>query len=560
MSHTLAQRAERIKLARLLDVDPAQLRMIDALDAEALSALRARATTVFYAGDAPLFKRVVAASRLLPVPALALISESVLGPLLCGRVAGLMDVARGAAIAAKLKTTFLADVCLSLDPLQSRALIQAIPVPRVVDVAQVLAARGEHVTMGRFVDIVSDDAIRAVLDQLSNNADLLRIAFFAENKQRLDQIIRLLPQARLEAIIRTAASSDDLWPEALGLMQHLGAQARQYLGDLAASLEQDVLISMVQSISANGLWGDALPIVVSMSELSQARLANLEIVQSEAMLGEILDAASRFSLWPQLLPLVRLMDDDGKARCARVAEHLDGEQLLAIADIAASHALWPDLLSLLQRMTPARRDETVALIGIAPARVLDSLIEALEHSQSWTLLHQAWPQMNSGARQRLSAAAEAQNLGARLENNAQIQTPTAVPLPANTAQINPQADPAGAVVVAVTPTAMATTVTSVGAAVAVAGADYSPQFKLMQRQFNSIGEQLDNLGTLAERWLADQLTQTQNLDDLSQKLARAEQRIEKLQGSIAVLSLVTIASGLILIAVMAVIAAKFWGA
>lgn len=418
----LAQHAEQLKLARFLDVDPAELALLAPVSAEDIHALREQVARAAYAHDEAYFKRVVAASKLLPVPVLALIAEKVLGPLLSARIAGQMDVKRGVGIASRLPAKFLADVCLSLDPGRTRELIAAIPVDAIVKVALELARREEHVTMGRFVDIIGDDAIRAVLAALGDNAHLLRIAFFAENKQRLDDIIGLLSEARLVDIIRTAASSADLWPEALGLMQHLSPEVRGRLGDLAASLEEDVLTSMAGSIRAHGLWGDALPIVTSMSEASQARFANLPAVQDEAMLAEILLAAGRHGAWPELLPLVRLMDAEGKTRCARVAEHLDGEQLLQVAEVAAAHALWPELIELVALMQPQLRLDTMALLGIAPARVVESLVPAIEQAQRWSLVNEAWPRMGAGARERLIAVAESAGLAHRLQPQAEIAT------------------------------------------------------------------------------------------------------------------------------------------
>ena len=410
----LAHQAETLKLARLLDVDPAQLSMLAKTTPEAIRALREQATHAAFADDEAFFKRVVAASRLLPVPVLALVAEHALGPLLAARVAGQMDVKRGVGIARRLPAEFLTEVCLHLDPQRSRALIRAIDVDLIVEVAIHLAERDEHVTMGRFVDIITDEAIAAVVASLEDDADLLHTAFLAENKARLDAIVEHLPEDRILSVIRTAASADDLWPETLGLMQHLSPEVRGRLADLAASQDATILTSMVRSVQAHDLWGDVLPLLADMNETSRARFANLPAVQAPEMLSDVLRAASRDQVWGDLLPLVRLMEEDGRARCAAVASRLDGEQLLQVAHAAADHQCWPELIDLIRRMPSDIRIDMIALLGLAPPAVIESLVPALEAADAWALLTPAWGRMSQGARTRLQSAADAQGLGERI--------------------------------------------------------------------------------------------------------------------------------------------------
>lgn len=507
----LAKQAELLKLARFLDVEPAELSALAPVAADDVRALREQVTRASFANDDAFFKRVVAASKLLPVPVLAMVAEKVLGPLLSARVAGQMDVKRGVGIAGRLPPKFLADVCLSLDPGHTRELIAAIPVEQIVKVALELARREEHVTMGRFVDIIGDQAIRAVLDAITDNAHLLRIAFFAENKHRLDAIIGLLSEARLVEVIHTAASSADLWPEALGLMQHLSPAVRGRLGDLAAGLEEEVLTSMAVSIRAHGLWGDALPIVSSMSEVSKARFANLPAVQDEAMLTDILLAAGRYGVWPELLPLVRLMDQDGKARCARVAEHLDGEQLLQIAEVAAAHALWPEMIELVALMQPQLRLDTMALLGIAPARVVESLVPAIEQTQSWALINEAWPRMGAGARDRLIAVAQAAGLADRIAPQAE----SAAPMP-------------------ITPRAAAAA--GAGAAGAV---DWRPVLAQLEQHAAAFTSQQAVADEGLERLAAQQRRLADTLAAVQEQNARMQQEQSGLRGAITVLTLVS---------------------
>ena len=522
----LAHQAEILKLARFLDVDQQEVAaLLGQVEAGSIQALRDKATTAFFASDELFFKRVVAASKLLPIPALALIAESVLGPLLCARIAGQMEVKRGVGIAKRLSTEFLADVCLSLDPRRSQALIAAIPPQKIVEVALELAARDEYVTMGRFVDIITNEAVEAVLEAMQDNADLLRIAFFAENKDRLDDLIDLLPQQRLVDVIHTAASDADLWPEALGLMQHLSPEVRGRLADLAASLEEEVLTSMVLSVQTHDLWGDVLPIVIDMNEESQTRFANLPAVQQESMLSDIIKSASQYGVWPELLPLVRLMDDAGKQRSAAVAEHLDGEQLLQIAEIASEHGLWADVIELVQLMHTEQRLDTMALLGIAPARVIDSLVPAIETAQAWPIINEAWSRMGAGARDRLQAAADAQGLGDSIQ-------PT---------------DPA--------PSTRETAAAPARSA-AVATVDMKPLLAQSERQTQLLDERLAAVSSGLERLSGQLQRQNQSLQDLQTQNDRNQNELRGMRGNLTALSLISGFAMLVMVSAIAVLVGK----
>ena len=400
----LQQQAEMLKLARRLDVPVDALTMLEGVDAASIRQLREQANRSFNANDAPMFKRVVKASKLLPVPALALIAEKILGPLLTAKIAGLMDVERGVGIAGRLDNRYLASVCLHLDPQGAAELIRAIPKKQIIAVAKKLVAQHEHVTMGRYVDVLDEGVILAVIEQL-DDADLLRTAFFAENKARLDSLIEKLSEERLSLVIRCAASDAGLWPEALGLMQHLSRGVRGQLGDLAASLEESVLTSMVTAIKADNLWGDALPIVADMNSQSQSRFANLPAIQEAEMLMSVIEHATNEQLWHSVLPLIDLMEESGKDRAAEVAELMDGEQLLALANAATELGLWPTVIDLAQRMAQPVRSETVALMGMTPERVAKALLAAIESLNAWELISEAWPSMSSGGKRRLTTVA-----------------------------------------------------------------------------------------------------------------------------------------------------------
>ena len=320
---TLAQRAEVLKLARVLGTTPAQLEYLHKLDAATIRRLREQASATLFDAHHKLFQRIAATTRLLPAQLVGVIAEKAIGPLLCARTTGLLPPERAVEISKRLKAGFLADLCIELDPRSAREVIAAMPVERVVEVSRELARREEYITMGRFVDCLGDDAIRATMTDLRDDEALLRIGFFVEDKQRLSDIIDLLPRERLLNIVRVAAGGDaELWPEALAMINSIEEAQRRQMADLAAGLEQPAIVKMIASTQAQDLWPAMLPVLAMMNSDNQRRLVNLPALQSEAVLGAIIRAADSAHLWPQLLPLLALMDDAGQARAARAAQSL----------------------------------------------------------------------------------------------------------------------------------------------------------------------------------------------------------------------------------------------
>jgi hypothetical protein len=234
MSAALATRAEIAKLARLLDVEPARLAYLEPVDAADIAALRDQATDVLFDDHRATLQRAVAASRLLPAQVSVKIGERAFGPLLCARIAGLLQPPAAVDVARRLPTEFLADVAVELDPRRAVDVIAQIPTPQVVAVARELVARREDVVLGRFVGFVSSAAIAAALDVI-DDAALLRIAFVMEGKERLGEIVGLLSDERVTGLLR-AAVAEDLSDEVLDLVDHVDDATCERIGARAAEL------------------------------------------------------------------------------------------------------------------------------------------------------------------------------------------------------------------------------------------------------------------------------------------------------------------------------------
>jgi hypothetical protein len=189
-------RPEILKLARLLGKDPEQLSYLERVPVAELRVLREQVTDALFTAQEDALRRLVIASKLLPVGLVASLGQSTFGPMLSARIAGLLDPDRAVEVAAKMPTDFLAEVAIELDPRRASAVIAGIPSSRILDITLELARREEYVTMGRFVAHLSDEALGAALTALDDEA-LAQTMFVLEDGAGDERLVRLLDARRL---------------------------------------------------------------------------------------------------------------------------------------------------------------------------------------------------------------------------------------------------------------------------------------------------------------------------------------------------------------------------
>lgn len=345
---SLASHAEVLKLARLLSTDVERLEYLEDLEPEEVAMLRERASDSLYAADGHRFHRVALASRLPPVALTTFIAEHAFGPLLCARVAGLLDVRLAVQIAMRLPTTFVADLAVELDPRRARDLIAALPPHRIAEVAEELTHRGEYIAMGRFVGFMTDAAIIACFGVI-DDASLLWISYFVEAKDRLDHVVGLLPERRVRSAIR-AATSADLWPQALDLLTRVTPERAGRLADLAALEDDAVLEGMVSTAQRDDLWDIVLPVTRQMSEAGRVRFASLPALHAPEFLASIVSAAVADDLWLDLVPLAMLLPQEARA------------------------LVWAEILAVAATLRPARLRR---MAGQALDQGIDEIVEDL---------------------------------------------------------------------------------------------------------------------------------------------------------------------------------------
>ena len=178
---------------------------------------------------------------------------------------------------------FLADVAVELDP--RRASRGDRPHPAATRSPRSRASssqREEYVTMGRFVGHLSDEAVAAALGE-TDDRSLLRVAFVLEEKESPRATWSGCCPSRGWPRSSQTAADDELWLEALDLLEHLSDGRRSAI--VAAALELDdhaTQETIIAAVLEHDLWNEVLVIAEhdrGLQEKLAARLDSLSPAQ-----------------------------------------------------------------------------------------------------------------------------------------------------------------------------------------------------------------------------------------------------------------------------------------
>ncbi|MEC3917609.1 hypothetical protein [Nocardia sp. CDC160] len=302
---SLAARAEVVKLARELQVAPEDLAFL--LDSDPVAVRRVR-RGIYHALDAPyrpMFDRLARVSGLLPNGVVVAIATRFFGPMLCGMVASSLSPDRAVALIGHVPVEFLADVAPYVDPEAAAPIVQRFDTDVLVPVLREMLRRKDYVTLARFLVATSDAQLLAVLPYVESGEDLLMVAFNAELDRvadRFEPVMAELPEDRIRDVLQVGYDKD-LFAEASTFLVLLSDKTLARVADVAAGMDTEVLVHMVNATHRENSWAELVPIAGAMSSESLARFLELD-VWNEENLGAIAAAAERDGRFEELLQRV----------------------------------------------------------------------------------------------------------------------------------------------------------------------------------------------------------------------------------------------------------------
>lgn len=385
----LAQHAEHIKLCHLLGVSPDDYAFLRRLPVDELKVLRG-AVFELHDRQRPFYRRLVATvARRLPPWLAAILCGWLLGPRLVAQVATDLPARQVARIVQRLPTAYIAASCPYLDPRYAHDLIRLLPQTLIVDIALEMLNRRDYLTLGRFVDYISDEAIAAVLDVIRDDEHILHIGLFVESPARLDHIVRLMPRERLiRAMLLVLDPQRDVLTEVMSIIVHVSYGLQRELGDLAAEQDEEVLAKVIHEAQAQDFWADILPVLANVSEGSLRKVANLPLLQQEPdVLASIINTADAEDLWGSVLPLVPLLDEGLKELVAKLASPMPRAALERAANAALVGEHWPELVEMVERMPAAKQAEFALILqhyGEVDSELCERVMRlARGHGMAW---------------------------------------------------------------------------------------------------------------------------------------------------------------------------------
>ena len=303
---TLDHRAERVKFARIFGLPEASLGWVDEVELEDLQRVRRAAEARLFAVGGDKFRRLNAASRLLPNVVVAKIAQVTVGPLLGARTAGLVEPERAADLVRHVSPRYLAQMAMHLDPSTVEDIVPALPVDVMVAVAEEILPTGDWVTMGRMVGLAPPHAVRPLIDAVGDDEGLLRIAFMLEHRERLGPIVDEVPDERILAVARVA-HEQDLWVEGVALMTFVDEDRRRRIGRLATQSPPEVLDSLIRAATTHGLWSEVLAVVALQDDEHLGLVAGIPALVEPDTLAAVVAACEAEDRWTTLVRVVALM-------------------------------------------------------------------------------------------------------------------------------------------------------------------------------------------------------------------------------------------------------------
>lgn len=199
-------------LAQTLDVAPEELASLERLGAQDLRELRERISDHLFDAHAATFARVSKLAPLVPNALAAKVALKAIPPEVGGRAGGAVGLDhpdRAAGLLAELTAEYMADAAPFLDPRAIPVLAPRLPAEVLVPGANELLRRKEYTTASRFVEYATDELIRGFERGITDDVGLLHTAALTPSTDRLNDIVRVLPEQRRLRIVRASLTGSD---------------------------------------------------------------------------------------------------------------------------------------------------------------------------------------------------------------------------------------------------------------------------------------------------------------------------------------------------------------
>lgn len=371
----LAVRAEIIKLGQALDRPPQQLGFLQAIPLKDLRGLRLALGEILFEQYRHPLRRMAVILRWLPSRLIAFLIRRALGPRLFARLVAELPARVVARVTPHLPGPFIADGVPYMDPRRLHDAIAQTSLETSQTVLRILLERRDYVSLGRLVEYLPDENIRAMERLIADDAAVVEIAFYMESKSRLEHFVQLLPRERLRQamLLLQDPSRRALWTKVMVLLMYVSPGLQRELTDLMVAQGEAVLSALTSAIHEEELFADLLPARAAFSQQTLQLVTNLRIMREPGVMEALLRAVDEANQWGAELATLQWMDEDLLGRVATLLGQMPQAALERVVYAAVFAELWDPVLDLVRRM-PAQRQRDFADIVLRYGAVDEGLL------------------------------------------------------------------------------------------------------------------------------------------------------------------------------------------
>ncbi|MBJ8345219.1 hypothetical protein [Antrihabitans sp. YC2-6] len=319
----LVVRAQVAQLAKQLGVDASELESLERLGAPAIRGILERVSNLLFDEHVPTFARVSRLVPIMPTSLAAKIALKVMPAEVAGRAGGTVGLDhpdKMAGLLSGLTTTYMADAAPFLDPRVIPVLVARLPIEFVVPVANEIMSRRDYATTALFIEHSNEELIRSFERGIDDDEGLLHTAARTFSSDRLNEILRVLPEQRRARIITSSIGSDDEAVLAsLSVLSRLERDLADVLvGEFFGALDDAALNRFLTVAITSSAVTELLDLSEFLGTETLQRIGGSEVLAQQSSVDAIAGAATN----PRL-----------RRAALAIAEYLPAEQKTALTPL-----------------------------------------------------------------------------------------------------------------------------------------------------------------------------------------------------------------------------------
>ncbi len=317
------------KLSHLLQTRTEDLQFLGNFGAEKVMLLHNLVAERLQHDPSPLWERLAKVTAFIPNFINARIATDILGAHITANLTYHVPVKEALSIAKHFSPAFMAEVAEQLVPARAVELIRSFPLADMKKITRELLKNEKYYTMGTFVDVLPVATLHELAREIPNEAQLLRIAIYANNKAHLAEMITGFDNNRILRIVNSAEALH-LWPEIIGIVSHFDDNMRRKIAALIPQFTDNELISMIRSACSLTIPEDIVIMTRLLDDEQKIRLASFIPALADSDIIALVRAAHKTREQEQILQIARHLDEKEKRRLATLLPLFSDEELLSL--------------------------------------------------------------------------------------------------------------------------------------------------------------------------------------------------------------------------------------